>query len=126
MQTVLAIAVGGAVGAVGRYWFTTLVQTMTGGGFPWGTLAVNVLGSALLGLLVSLMAFTWSPSPEIRVFLTVGFLGAATTFSAFSFEIVLMMERGQMLQAAGYAVLSVGLCVGAMVLTMALIRGLLT
>jgi CrcB protein len=125
MQTVLAVAAGGAIGAVGRYWFSTLVHTMMGGVYPWGTLAVNVLGSALLGLLVSLMAFTWSPSLELRAFLTVGLLGALTTYSAFSLEVALMVERGQMLQGAGYALLSVVLCVGALVLTMALMRGVL-
>ena len=122
----LSVALGGAVGAVGRYWISTQVGHLMGTAFPWGTLAVNILGCAIMGALVQLMAFVWSPPEELRALLTVGMMGALTTFSAFSIEIVLMMERGHWLTAALYIVLSVVLSVGAMLLAMAALRAVLT
>ena len=122
----LAIAAGGAVGALGRHWISTGVQTLAGHPFPLGTLAVNVLGCAILGCLIVLMALVWSPTQEIRAFLTVGMMGALTTFSAFSVEVVLMMERGEWFHAALYIAASVILSVGAMVLAMAGMRWALT
>jgi CrcB protein len=125
MNVMLSVALGGAVGAVGRYWISTLVAHAVGAAFPWGTLAVNVLGCAAMGALIQLMAFVWSPPEELRALLTVGMMGALTTFSAFSVEIVLMLERGQWLTAALYIVLSVVLSVGAMLLAMAAMRAVL-
>ena len=121
----LAIAAGGAVGALGRYWISTAVQTLAGHQFPLGTLAVNVLGCAALGVLIVLMALVWSPTQEVRAFLTVGMMGALTTFSAFSVEVILMMERGEWLHAALYIAASVILSIGAMVLAMAGMRWVL-
>jgi len=126
MNVMLSVALGGAVGAVGRYWISTQVGHLMGTAFPWGTLAVNILGCAIMGALVQLMAFVWSPPEELRALLTVGMMGALTTFSAFSIEIVLMMERGHWLTAALYIVLSVVLSVGAMLLAMAALRAVLT
>lgn len=125
MYMLVFVALGGAVGAVGRYWISTQVDHAVGGSFPWGTLAVNVLGCAVLGALVQLMALVWSPSEELRAFLTVGMLGALTTFSAFSLEVVLLVECGDWIGAALYIILSVTLSIGAFVLAMMAFRSLL-
>ena len=114
-----------AVGAVGRYWISTQVAHVAGTAFPWGTLAVNILGCAIMGALIQFMTFVWSPSEELRAFLTVGMMGALTTFSAFSVEVVLMLERGQWMMSALYIALSVILSISAMLLSMALLRSLL-
>jgi fluoride exporter len=106
MRIALSVALGGALGAVGRYYIASLIVKWTGTGFPWGTLGVNVAGSFLLGLLVEYMALSWSASPEMRALLTVGMLGAFTTFSTVSLELVLMTERGQFGLAAIYAAVS--------------------
>ncbi len=125
MSMVLAVACGGALGAVGRYLISSYMQTVAGNAFPWGTLTVNVLGCAILGALVTVLANVWSPTQEIRAFLTVGMMGALTTFSAFSLEVVLMIERAQWVMAAGYVAASVILCVAAILLSMAGMRAIL-
>lgn len=124
MQMILAIAGGGAVGALARYWTMIAVGHALGSGFPWGTLAVNIAGSAILGVLVGMMAFLWSPPPELRAFLVVGMLGALTTFSTFSLDVVLMVERGQWGPAGLYSVVSVVLSVGALMAGMGGVRAL--
>lgn len=126
MYMLLSVALGGAVGAVSRYWISSQVHSAIGGTFPWGTLAVNVLGCAILGVLVQVMAQLWSPTGEMRAFLVVGLLGALTTFSAFSLEVVLMIERGDWLNAGLYALMSVVFCVGALAVTMLSLRHILT
>lgn len=122
---VFAVACGGALGAVGRYLISSYMQTFAGNAFPWGTLTANVLGCAILGILVTVFANFWSPPQEMRAFLTVGMMGALTTFSAFSLEVVLMIERAQWVMAAGYVSASVILCVAAILLSMAGMRALL-
>jgi len=98
MHEWLAVAVGGALGALARWQLAGIVQRALGGAFPWGTLVVNALGSFLLGFL-----FVWllerSASESLRLLLTVGFLGAFTTFSTFSLETVRLFEE----QAWGWA-----------------------
>ncbi len=83
MSMIVAVACGGALGAVGRYLISGYMQTVAGNAFPWGTLTVNVLGCAVLGVLVTALASVWSSTQEMRAFLTVGMMGALTTFSAF-------------------------------------------
>ncbi|WP_425406020.1 fluoride efflux transporter CrcB [Hwanghaeella sp.] len=107
MKTVLAIAAGGALGALGRHYLAYHVNALIGHGFPWGILACNVLGSFAMGVLVELSALVWSPSVEMRAFLAVGILGAFTTFSTFSLDIVLLLQRGDMLKAGLYVTASV-------------------
>lgn len=109
----LAVAAGGAVGAVGRYLVMIQVGHLLGTAFPFATLAVNVIGCFALGLLVALMALVWSPPAELRVLLVVGVLGAFTTFSTFSMDVVLHLERGELAMTLGYVTASVGLCVAA-------------
>ena len=107
MKTILAIAAGGAIGAVGRHLLAHQVAGLMGHGFPWGILVCNVLGSFVMGVLVEFMALSWSTSLEMRAFLTVGILGAFTTFSTFSLDVVLLLQRGEMLKAGLYVVASV-------------------
>lgn len=115
MKLILAIAAGGACGAVARHFFAAQVMHWMGAGFPWGILAVNILGSFLMGVLIETMALVWSPAQEVRAFLIVGCLGAFTTFSTFAMDIVLLYERGQALGAAIYIASSVGLSVLALI-----------
>jgi len=125
LQLIAAVAAGGALGAVGRHLVAAQVTAWTGIGFPFGTLTVNVLGSFAMGLLVELGALAWSPSPELRAFIAVGFLGAFTTFSTFSMETVLLYERGALALCALYVAVSVVLSVGAFFAALALVRAAL-
>ena len=111
MKLILAVAFGGAIGAVSRHFVAGQVMRWLGGGFPWGILTVNVLGSFLLGVLVELMALKWSIGPELRAFLVVGLFGGFTTFSAFSLDAVLLIERGQFASAMAYILATVALSV---------------
>lgn len=125
MTNLLAIALGGAVGALGRHFVAGQITHYFGTGFPLGTLTVNVLGSFIMGCLIEAMALAWSPGSELRAFLTVGMLGAFTTFSTFSLETVLLAERGQFGLMLAYILLSVLLSVGALYLAMQLLRSVL-
>ena len=102
----LYIAVGGAVGTVARYGLAGWVQDQAGFRFPWGTLVVNVLGSALIGVAFRYLEAT-PASPEVRALVTVGLLGAFTTFSTFSYETVGLREEGAIARAVGYSAGSV-------------------
>ncbi|MDH5632970.1 MAG: fluoride efflux transporter CrcB [Gammaproteobacteria bacterium] len=112
MIQLLAIAVGGAVGAVMRYLASTAVYNVAGRDFPWGTLVVNVAGSLLMGILFVVLTEKAALPPVWRATLLVGVLGAFTTFSTFSIETVALMEQGDWLKAAGNILLSVVLCTG--------------
>lgn len=110
------IAVGSALGGVSRYLLGGLVQRHVTGGFPTGTLIVNLTGSFLLGLLMSLVAESQSLTPELRALLTIGFCGGYTTFSAFSLETILLLQQGQWTRGTLYVLLSVVLALGGTVL----------
>ncbi len=120
-----AVAAGGAVGAVGRYLVISAVGHIFGTGFPLGTIVVNVVGSFVLGALIEALALVWSPSPELRAMVVVGVLGAFTTFSTFSMDVVLLYERGALGQAALYIGASVILSIGAFFLGLSLLRSAL-
>lgn len=122
MNQVLAIAGGGAVGAVLRYWVSTGVYTLTGRGFPYGTLVVNVLGSLLMGFLYIWLLERIPGGVAARAFLLIGLLGAFTTFSTFSIETLNLMEAGQFARALLNTLFSVVLCVGAAALGVMLAR----
>ena len=107
MKIILAVAAGGAVGAVARYLVVTQVGLWFGTGFPLGTIVVNVVGSFVMGVLIETMALVWSTSQELRAFLAVGILGAFTTFSTFSMDVALLYERGALGQTAVYIAASV-------------------
>jgi len=121
--TALVIAVGGALGAVSRYYVTAFVVRTAGGSFPYGTMVVNVLGSFALGfLLVWLQSRT--TSAQIRQFVGIGFLGSFTTFSTFSLETVELTRAGEFWRAGGYAVGSLAAGVVAVILGAALATAL--
>jgi len=101
---ILAIAGGGALGALGRFWMSAGVYRLLGRDFPWGTLAVNTLGSFLMGLLFVLFLERLATAPEVRSAVLVGFLGAFTTFSTFSMETLVLIETGYL----GKAFLNIG------------------
>lgn len=122
MQTILAIAAGGATGAVMRHGLNSSLMHLLGTGFPYGIFAANVIGSFLMGVLVSVFAHFWEPSQAVKAFLTVGFLGAFTTFSAFSLDAVILMERGTYGAAAFYVAGSVVLAIGGLFAGMILVR----
>lgn len=92
LNSVLLVAAGGALGAVGRHAVGAALKTLSG--FPWGTLGVNLLGSLLMGLLIGWLAK--QPHETLRLFLAVGVLGGFTTFSAFSMDLFLLLEKRDM------------------------------
>lgn len=106
----LAVAAGGAVGSLLRYWSALGLHALLGRGFPYGTLAVNIVGSFVIGVLYVVLTERTN-SPELRALLMTGVLGGFTTFSAFSLETVLLMELGEPLKALLNVVLSVVVCV---------------
>ena len=114
-MSVLVVGVGGAFGAIARYLATDWVRVLAGDSFPWGTLAVNVAGSFLLGFLMIWLQAT-VPSNQLRQLVAVGFLGSFTTFSTFSYETVELARSGDVLGAGGYAAGSVALGVAGVVL----------
>ena len=122
MKLVLAIALGGAIGAVGRHYVSVAMTLLVGHGFPWGTLTVNIAGSFLMGALIETMALVWSPSAEMRALLTVGVLGAFTTFSTFSLDVATLYERGAALQLAFYIAASVAISILALFAGLRLMR----
>ena len=124
LKTLLFVAAGGALGASARYLVGVGSGRLLGLGFPWGTLAVNVFGCFLMGLLIEAMALRWSVSNELRAFLTVGVLGGFTTFSAFSVDFAYLFERGDHMAAWLYLIASVGLSIGALFLGLAIVRAL--
>ncbi len=107
MRTLL-IGAAGFLGAIGRYHVEGLIgRRPVGSSFPWGTLVVNVSGCFVLGLVATLLTDRFLPHPHLRTALTVGFLGAYTTFSTFAYETLRLAEEG----AGGLAALNVGLSV---------------
>ena len=117
------IAIGSALGGVGRYLIGGLVQRAAGSAFPVGTLAVNVTGSFLLGVFLRYGLEAPALSPELRAFLTIGFCGGYTTFSTFSYETVALLENGQWGRAGLYAAASLGLSLLATFLGLMAARG---
>ena len=113
MQQLIAIAIGGALGALGRYWMSGLLNNAEYR-IPYGTLTCNVLGSFLMGVCFVLILEKSKLSPEMRPLLMVGFMGAFTTFSTFSMETIAMLQEGHVMSAAIYILLSVLLCLAAL------------
>lgn len=103
-MTYLLVGAGGAIGAMLRYFVSTLVPAA----FPYATIVVNIAGSLAMGLLIGILARTLPPmQEEVRLFLAVGILGGFTTFSAFSLDAVTLWERGDISGAALYVTISV-------------------
>ena len=108
----IAVAAGGALGSMARFWLAGAMTALTGPRFPWGTLLINVLGSFVIGVVA---AVTLTPArvglhPDIRIFLMVGVCGGFTTFSAFSLQTLELIQTGDVAPAFGYAIGSVVLC----------------
>jgi CrcB protein len=122
MTVILAIASGGAMGAVLRHLIGQASLKLLGSSFPYGTLSVNVLGSLIMGLLIAYFAHHWNPSHEVRAFLTVGLLGAFTTFSTFSLDVATLWERGDQTGAFLYILISVVLSITALFAGLFIIR----
>lgn len=120
----LAIAIGGAAGALARWLMSAGVHRWLGREFPWGTLAVNVAGSFAMGLLAVLLVERLAVGPAWRGALLVGFLGAFTTFSTFALETVELAGEGMGVRAVANIVVSVGACVLAVLLGIQVARHL--
>ncbi len=123
MQHFLIVALGGGIGAGLRHLVNLGALRALGPSFPWGTLAVNIIGSLAMGLLVGVLAARVQASAELRLFAATGVLGGFTTFSAFSLDAVTLFERGQAGSALVYVAASVILSIAALMLGLALIRG---
>lgn len=122
MGMILSIAAGGAIGAVARYLLSSQITHAVGHGFPWGILAVNVLGCFIMGVIAELAALTWNLSPEVRAFLTTGILGGFTTFSAFALDTAVLTERGDLVGSMLYVMASVGGSVAALFIGLYVVR----
>ena len=121
---ILAITLGGIAGTLARYVMQGFVQPK-GGVFPWGTFAVNILGSLLLGLIMRLATGASVITPQMRGGLAIGFCGAFTTMSTFSYETIALMADGEYWRAGLYAGGTVIGCLTATALGMALVSKLL-
>jgi CrcB protein len=111
MSIYIAIAVGGSLGAVSRYWVSGATYHWLGQGFPFGTLAVNLLGSLAMGFLSVLLVHRFNISEEIRIGLLAGFLGSFTTFSTFAMDTLHLAGNEAALKAMCYVLFSVLLCI---------------
>jgi len=120
----LLVMAGGAIGSLARYQFGRLSMHLVGMAWPWGTLGVNILGGFVMGLFAGWLAARAQGGEAFRVFFAVGILGGFTTFSSFSLETVLMIERGEWISALGYALVSVIASVCALALGLGIVRAL--
>ncbi len=111
MSIYIAIAVGGSLGAVSRYWVSTTTYQWLGQDFPYGTLMVNLLGSLVMGFLSVLLVHRFNVSEEIRIGLLAGFLGSFTTFSTFAMDTLQLAGNDAIMKAFVYILLSAMLCI---------------
>lgn len=124
LQSVLIVFLGAGVGGALRHGVNLAALKLLGASFPYGTLAVNVAGSLAMGLLVEWFALKADPGQHWRLFLTTGVLGGFTTFSAFSLDTALLLQRGETVLAAVYALGSVAASLGGLFLGMMAVRQL--
>jgi len=118
MNQILAVALGGALGALARYGLVGLVHTFASRNFPYGTFAVNILGSFLIGISYILVVEKLHLAAHWHAIIMVGFIGAFTTFSTFSLEALVLLQEGRPLPALVYVLASVLLCIAATALGM--------
>ncbi len=123
MYLILAIALGGGIGSVARHYAISAAINIWGSDFPYGTLIVNVIGSFIIGALMETMAQKWQVTQEVRAFLITGILGGFTTFSAFSFDVLKLVDTNHFLPALLYVFLSVGLSLAAVFGAVYIMRG---
>jgi len=114
MYHLLLVAIGGALGSGLRHLVNLAALRLFGPAFPWGTLAVNIAGSFVMGLFVEVLARRFGGSAELRLFVATGILGGFTTFSAFSLDVAVLYERGATAQAALYVAASLAVSVAAL------------
>lgn len=107
MKTIFFIACGGAAGSLARYGISVVSIALLGTGFPWGTLFINVCGCLIIGWLFGTMLDIFTGHDPLRLFLATGFLGAFTTFSAFSLESLQLWQKGDVTLAIVYVMLSI-------------------
>ena len=124
MGVVIAVGVGGGLGALLRYFLASALQPAWWPGFPFGIFIVNVTGGLAMGVITELAALKLQMTPEMRAFLTTGVLGGYTTFSTFSLDSALLMERGAYVQALTYIVGSVVLSILALFAGLWIIRAI--
>jgi CrcB protein len=125
MNHLFAVALGGAIGASGRYLFNLSMLRLLGMGFPWGTLGVNIIGSFIMGVLAESLALRFNVSAEMRSFLMTGVLGGFTTFSAFSLDVSNMVQRNDFTLAGLYIAASVVGSIAALFLGLYAVRTVL-
>ncbi|MCC8980299.1 fluoride efflux transporter CrcB [Bradyrhizobium acaciae] len=111
VQLLAAVAIGGSLGSVARYLVAIGAGRLVGTEFPWGTLVINIVGSFLIGVFAESFALSWNVSQTVRVFLTVGICGGFTTFSTFSLDAIVLMQRGELWSAGAYMAASVALSI---------------
>ncbi|CAM5647124.1 fluoride efflux transporter CrcB [Mycolicibacterium aubagnense] len=125
MYQLLLVAVGGAIGAAIRHLFNLGALKVVGPNFPWGTMAINIIGSFIMGAFIETLSRRYGgASTELRLFVATGILGGFTTFSAFSLDFATLWERGDVVPAAGYALASVVGAILALFLGLWLVRTL--
>jgi fluoride exporter len=125
MKLLLYAMIGGALGSGARHLVNVGMGRWLGAGFPWWTFFVNVAGCFLMGVVIEALALRWQGSADLRTFLATGILGGFTTFSAFSLDFAVLMQRHELLQAAFYLVGSVALSIIALYAGMWLTRWVL-
>ena len=115
MGVYLAVAAGGALGSVARFWLTGAMAALTGPRFPWGTLLINMLGSFVIGLVagITLTPARMGMHPDVRIFLMIGICGGFTTFSAFSLQTLELAHEHRWSAAGANILLSVALSLAA-------------
>ena len=124
-MTIVWVALGGALGSAARYFVNVTSGRWLGTEFPWHTLVVNILGCFIMGVLIELMALKLNVGNDLRAFLTTGILGGFTTFSAFSLDFALLVERKETGLAAAYVLSSVGLSLAAVFAGLYVVRAIL-
>ncbi|KRQ11112.1 camphor resistance protein CrcB [Bradyrhizobium pachyrhizi] len=122
VQLLAAVAIGGSLGSVARYLVAIGAGRLVGAEFPWGTLVINIVGSFLIGVFAEAFALSWNASQAMRVFLTVGICGGFTTFSTFSLDVIVLMQRGELWLAGAYMAASVALSILALFGGLLLVR----
>jgi len=124
MLNLMTVMIGGAIGAGARHLVNGAALRLVGASFPWGTMALNIVGSFAMGLLVGVLARRTGDTTTTRLFLATGVLGGFTTFSAFSLDFAMLWERGAQGQAMGYATASVLASLAAIFIGLWLVRAI--
>jgi fluoride exporter len=124
MKQLVLVALGGGIGAGLRHLVNMGALRAFGPNFPWGTMGINVVGSFVMGVSIELLARRFGGSNELRLFIATGILGGFTTFSAFSLDFAVLMERGALGSAVFYAITSVVFSILALFVGLWLVRTL--